>query len=113
MLEIYRGADVYLAPARLESFGIAAIEARAAGLPVVARSDSGVREFVRDGVEGLLVDDDDEMIEAIVRLVVDPVLRQRISQHNRTVPPLQDWAHVVARAGEEYRRATAILRSPA
>jgi len=113
LLEVYRGADLYVAPARLESFGIAALEARAAGLPVVARSDSGVREFVQDGVEGLLADEDDQMVGAIVRLVKDPVLRQRISHHNRSVSPLQDWAHVVARADEEYRRAAAILRSPA
>src|SRR6185312_7852985 len=55
----YSNADLYVAPARLESFGIAALEARAAGLPVVARSDGGVQEFVRDGVEGLLAADDE------------------------------------------------------
>jgi glycosyltransferase involved in cell wall biosynthesis len=109
LLETYRGADVYVAPARLESFGIAALEARAAGLPVVARADSGVREFVRDGVEGLLADDDEAMVAAIVRLVREPVLRQRIAAHNRAVAPDQDWAQVVIRADAEYRRAAAIV----
>jgi hypothetical protein len=36
--ELYTAADVYVAPAVLEAFGIAALEARAAGLPVVART---------------------------------------------------------------------------
>ena len=109
LLATYRGADVYVAPARLESFGIAALEARAAGLPVVARADSGVREFVEDGVDGLLARDDDEMVAAVVRLVCEPVLRQRIAEHNRAVAPQQNWAHVLVRADEEYRRASAIV----
>ena len=38
----------------LESFGLAALEARCVGLPVVGRADSGLTDFVADGVEGLL-----------------------------------------------------------
>ncbi len=113
LLETYRSADVYVAPARLESFGIAAIEARAAGLPVVARADSGVREFVRDGVDGLLADSDEAMVDALVRLVCDPVLRQRFADHNRAVPPVQDWSFVLGRADEEYARAARILAAAA
>jgi glycosyltransferase involved in cell wall biosynthesis len=105
----YAAGDVYVAPARLESFGIAALEARAAGLPVVARSDGGVREFVADGVEGLLGGDDAGLVDAIARLAVDPVLRQRISSYNLLHPPIQDWTHVLRRADEEYVRATRLI----
>ncbi len=97
----------------MESFGIAAIEARTAGLPVVARADSGIREFVHDGVEGLLASDDAEMVDAIVRLVTDPALRQRIRTHNRTVAPMQDWDFVQSRAVEEYARAGRLLERAA
>jgi glycosyltransferase involved in cell wall biosynthesis len=105
----YLRSDVYVAPARLESFGIAALEARAAGLPVVARSDGGVREFVADEVEGLLAADDERLAEAIARLVTDPVLRQRISAYNQQHPPVQDWAYVMRRADEEYARAARLV----
>lgn len=101
----YAASDVYIAPARLESFGIAALEARAAGLPVVARSDGGVREFVADGVEGLLATDDAGLAGAVSRLASDSVLRLRISAYNREHPPIQDWAYVLRRADEEYARA--------
>jgi glycogen synthase len=107
----YRTAGVYVAPARLESFGIAALEARAAGLPIVARGDSGVREFVADGMEGLLASDDRSMTDALTRLVTDAALRQDISSYNRSNPPRQDWSHVVGRAGQEYERAARIARS--
>ena len=48
-----RGLGAHVSLATMESFGIAALEARAAGLPVVALRRGGVREFVEDGVDGL------------------------------------------------------------
>ena len=43
---LHQGADVYLTTARLEAFGIAPLEARAAGVPVVAPRGTGVDDFV-------------------------------------------------------------------
>ena len=57
---LHQRRDVYLTTARLEAFGIAALEARAAGVPVVAPRGTGVDDFVEDGVEGLLADTDVE-----------------------------------------------------
>ena len=41
-------SDLYLAPAELESFGIAALEARSAGLPVIGMARCGIRDFVSE-----------------------------------------------------------------
>lgn len=103
----YREADVYLSPSRLEAFGIAALEARTAGLPVIARADSGVREVVTDGTNGLLAADDDGLADALVRLVADPTLRVRLARHTVTTGPMQTWDRVVGLAVDEYRRAGA------
>ena len=103
----YRGADAYLSPTRLEAFGIAALEARTAGLPVVARADSGVGEVVRHGSSGLLAADDDGLADALVRLVGDETLRRRIADHVVRTPPVQTWDRVVDLAVREYRRAGA------
>lgn len=103
----YWASDVYLTPARLEAFGIAALEARTAGLPVVARTDTGVDDFVVDGVNGLLGADDQALARALARLVTDEALRVRLARHNRSVPPAQSWPGVAALAVEEYRRAGA------
>jgi glycosyltransferase involved in cell wall biosynthesis len=107
--ELYRRADVFVAPARLESFGIAALEARTAGLPVVASSGAGIREFVASGEEGLLAGTDGEMVAALARLATQPDLRHRIAEHNRRVPPEMGWPHVVARCEAAYRRAASLL----
>ncbi|HEY8306244.1 MAG TPA: glycosyltransferase family 4 protein [Lapillicoccus sp.] len=101
----YATADVYISPARLESFGIAALEARTSGLPVVARSGSGVGEFVTDGVNGFLADDDESMGAALARLASDDALRERMRAHNLDQAPAQDWPRVAELAEAEYQRA--------
>jgi glycosyltransferase involved in cell wall biosynthesis len=103
----YWASDVYLTPARLEAFGIAALEARTSGLPVVARRDTGVGDFVVDGVNGLLGADDEDLARNLARLVSDDDLRTRLCTHNRAVAPTQSWTEVAALAEEEYRRAGA------
>jgi glycosyltransferase involved in cell wall biosynthesis len=100
-------ADCFIAPAELESFGIAALEARSAGLPVVASRHSGVSEFVRHGQEGLLADDDHAMTRAIARMVVDIPLRNTIRAHNEAVAPEHDWTAASLRTEALYSVAGA------
>ncbi|HSU75035.1 MAG TPA: glycosyltransferase family 4 protein [Terrabacter sp.] len=108
--ERYAAADVYLSPARLESFGIAALEARTVGLPVIGRSGSGMGEFVTDGVNGLVVSSDSQMAAAIARLASSPEEVARMRTWNLTHPPVQDWPHVAALAVAEYERAADLVR---
>jgi glycosyltransferase involved in cell wall biosynthesis len=98
-------SDLYLSTARLEAFGIAALEARTAGLPVVARRGTGADDFVEDGAAGLLADDDEGLATAVARLAGDPGLRARIAGHNRTARTAQDWPLVVEATVAEYVRA--------
>lgn len=105
-------ADLYVAPADLESFGIAALEARAAGLPIVAKSHGGVAEFVADGVEGLLASDDRAMVAALVALAGSPTRRAAIAAHNRSVPPRLAWGVALARTDGLYARAGRLAGRP-
>nr|WP_249420353.1 glycosyltransferase family 4 protein [Rhabdothermincola salaria] len=110
----YAAADAFVAPANLESFGIAALEARCAGLPVVAKARTGIREFVEHGREGLLAVSDRDMVDQLRRIVVDADLRRRIAEHNRREPSPVDWSVVVGRNVEAYRLAMARqVREPA
>ncbi len=101
-------ADIFVAPANLESFGIAALEARCAGLPVVAKARTGIREFVANGQEGLLAQSDRDMVDQLLRLIREPALRQKIAAHNRAVPSAVDWSRVVEANVEVYHRAIAL-----
>ena len=104
-------SDLYVAPAVLESFGLAALEARSVGLPVVGRAGSGLTDFIRHGVEGLLCASDQEMVDGLERLVTDADLRSRLSEHNRAVPSVKTWAHALD--AHEAAYATARARSAA
>jgi glycosyltransferase involved in cell wall biosynthesis len=104
--DLFAQGDVFIAPATLESFGIAALEARCAGLPVLARAEGGISEFITDGEEGLLVDSDAAMAEAIVALALDPGRRMRIAQHNATTLPPVAWPDVLARTSHLYDLAS-------
>ncbi len=65
----------------MEPFGLVALEAMACGTPVIGVREGGVRESVRDGQTGILVDrDSTELAQAIDRLVQNPDLRSRLGQ---------------------------------
>jgi phosphatidylinositol alpha 1,6-mannosyltransferase len=96
-------ADVFLAPATRESFGIAALEARVAGVPVVAYDRGGVADFVVPEKEGLLARTPSELAAAVVRLARDRALRASIAAHNSATEPLRcTWPVVLAAFDELY-----------
>ncbi|WP_214412202.1 glycosyltransferase family 4 protein [Sphaerisporangium fuscum] len=104
--ELLASADVFVAPAPRESFGIAALEARAAGLPVVARAQSGVADFVRPGKEGLLGRTFDELAGSVARLARDHELRELIALHNRETELTRcTWPAVLEGFERSYRLA--------
>lgn len=103
----YREHDVFVAPAVLEAFGIAPLEARVAGLAVVGRAGTGVSEFVTDGVNGFLAPTDEGMTDALVRLAREPDLLATIRAANAAEPPAVAWPDVLGVADTLYQRAIA------
>jgi glycosyltransferase involved in cell wall biosynthesis len=108
---VFERTDLFVAPATLESFGIAALEARCSGLPVLARAGSGVGAFVVDGQDGLLAGSDGDMVGALVRLAGDPEERERMAMHSRRVPVDLGWPAVLRRTEAAYVAADQLARS--
>jgi glycosyltransferase involved in cell wall biosynthesis len=79
--------DIFVMPSRAEGFGVAALEAQAMELPVVASRVHGIPDVVEDGRTGLLVPPGDEqaLAEAIGRLAGDAGLRAAIGRAGRTL----------------------------
>jgi glycosyltransferase involved in cell wall biosynthesis len=63
--------------------GFKAIEFMACGVPVVAAAIGVNREIIKDGVNGFLASTEDEWVEKLGRLAVDPELRRRFGQAGR------------------------------
>jgi glycosyltransferase involved in cell wall biosynthesis len=103
--DLYQSADVFVLPTIRESFGLAALEAKTAGLPVVAMRDSAVAEQVEHGVNGLLATSDADLASCVQRLIDDSGLRESIGLVNRTSPVANDWAVVIERHLEVYAGA--------
>ncbi len=78
-------AAIYVWPGCGEAYGLAYLEAQAAGLPVVAQAVAGVPEVVAHGVTGTLTvqGDDAAFAVAIGRLLMDEPLRARMGQAGR------------------------------
>lgn len=110
---LYRRSDLFWAPARLESFGVAALEARTAGLPVLADARTGIGEFVTSGDNGMLVRGDDQMVAAAVGLLARPEVLREFRARNRREPIRHDWRHLLAALDDLYTAATRPQAIPA
>ena len=107
--------EVFVSPAvGQESFGIALVEAMAAGSPVVATDIPGYREVVSDGVEGFLVPPraPEALAAGLVRVLTEPELAKRLGEAGRERARTFDWPIVVGRLEELYFRAIGSDRPP-
>ena len=93
---LYGRVHGFVLPSERESFGLAALEARAAGLPVIAMQASGVRDFIRQGVEGLLARDETELARHLSRVALDAPFREYVRHRNAMIAPQYDWSDVRA-----------------
>jgi glycosyltransferase involved in cell wall biosynthesis len=82
---LFSELDIFVMPSKDESFGVAAVEASATGLPVVASNVGGIPEVVVDNVTGYLVEKKnmEKLAEAIEKLIHDPRLRLEMGKAGR------------------------------
>ena len=81
----YQAADLYVHPAREDTFPNTILEAMACGLPVIATKVGGIGEQVRDGITGFLVAPGDalEMAQKMHTLLIDIPLRRVMGEAAR------------------------------
>ena len=99
-------ADIFLLPSAEESFGLAALEAMACGVPVVASNVGGLPETIEDGVSGFLYPPEavDDMAAGAVALLEDPARRHAVGQAaRRRVRDHFDADRIVAKYEAYYR----------
>lgn len=112
---LFGAADVALVPSSYEPFGIVALEAGAAGTPVIAGDSGGLREVIEHDVTGLLVPPRDtiDLTAAILRVLDEPGLAERLvrAAHTRTAKDFV-WSAVARETEKVYAAAITDPRPP-
>jgi D-inositol-3-phosphate glycosyltransferase len=111
LAEWYAAADLVAVPSYNESFGLVAVEAQAAGTPVVAAGVGGLTTVVDHGRSGLLLESHrpDDWADALARLVHDPALRERLAAGAVRQAAQFSWDLTAERTLEVYERARSFL----
>lgn len=107
---VYAAADLLVWPAVAEAYGMALLEAQAAGLPVVAGAEGGVAEVVAHGIGGLLVPprEPEALAGAVATLLDEPARRRALAAAAaERVRTRHDRPVAAARLAEALRIATA------
>jgi glycosyltransferase involved in cell wall biosynthesis len=104
-----RDASVFVYVTHAEGLGSAALLAMAAGVPVIASNVGGLPEAIRDGENGLLVENSAEAFAAAMKMLLDdPPYARRLGQEaRRTIAAQFTVDHMVRRTMEVYRQVLA------
>jgi glycosyltransferase-like protein len=108
MERLFRAADAFAFPSVKEGFGLAALEALAAELPVVASDLDVFKDFLIDEVSALLtpVGDGAALGRALARLALDPALGDHLRAGGREIVPRFTWDA----AAEAHERAYEVVQ---
>ena len=103
---LFAQAELVLVPSHSETFGLVALEAAAAGTPVLAAASGGLREAVIDGETGRLIESRDpgEWARAITALLGDSGARARMGAVARIHARRFPWTLVARRVADVYER---------
>lgn len=104
LLNAYRQADFFITLCLHESFGIAAAEARASGLPVIVRSQSPITDFISDGVSGITTDSDEKLAEKTAAALLNGKLNQ-LRDNCKSQPSPVSWQRCLEATLAAYEQA--------
>ena len=101
----YQLANVFTTASRTETQGLTVIEAMASSLPIVAVNDDSFIDSVIDDLNGSLFDTDAEYVNAMMNILGDSVLRERLSNESRVLSDSKSSSYFADRVLHVYEIA--------
>lgn len=103
--ELLRKSDIYIANSSYESFSLPVLEAMACGCAVISTKNKGVIEYAVDQVNCLMInmDDPDDIIEKVIRLVNDKKLKQHLIDEGLKTADKFSWKNIIPKLIDYYR----------
>jgi glycosyltransferase involved in cell wall biosynthesis len=101
---LLHGCDFAVFPAAYEGFGIAIMEAMAAGKAVVTTALGGPRDFISNGYDGVIAEErtDVSLLRSMTQVAADPQLAARIGDSARQTALRYDWSRIAPQYVELY-----------
>jgi len=105
LAEIYASSDVFVFPSPTETFGNVVLEAMASGLPVIAANAGGVKDTVKNRINGLLFKPGDvtELSNLIIELIENEDLNNRLKYSARKTVIERSWGNIFDRLVNVYK----------
>jgi glycosyltransferase involved in cell wall biosynthesis len=100
----YASADVFVFPSSSETFGNVCLEAMSSGLPAIVVDQGGVKTFVKDGVNGLVVKpkDSEEFQNALLVMAINKKLRLALAKKALETAKERTWEDVFSKLQFDY-----------
>ena len=101
-IELSKDFDIFINTTHFDNTPVSLIEALALGLPVVSTNVGGIPYLVKDRETAILVNDSDAqaMADAIIELIKNPELAQKLAANGRKLAEQFDW-HIVKNQWKE------------
>jgi glycosyltransferase involved in cell wall biosynthesis len=105
LVGLYQGADAFVFPSLMETFGIVLVEAMAAKLPIITTDSPGCRDLIRKGKDGAMVPADDAkaLADEMINIMSEPELRNELSERAWARAQGFSWDRVVDRYLDVYQ----------
>ena len=111
MEKYYLASDIFTMPSKFDTFGLAVLEAMAAGLPVIITGSVGARDLVKSGVNGFVLADNPTVPEMTAALgaLAKREKRLQMGEKGRQVAARNTWDKTADRIADLYSRLTGLL----
>jgi glycosyltransferase involved in cell wall biosynthesis len=102
--KVMRNAKALVFPSSEEGFGLAVLEAMAAGVPTISKKSEAIEEIVKDGKNGILYEDAMEIPKIVRMLDKDDSLRKRLIEAGEETAKRYTWDNASKRTLEIYKK---------